>query len=117
MRHFGVPRACRLGAVRSGMAGQARPGTHYPLLSNAGHGGMETACPICKERLEAHDDCRMAECGLELMQKDYGDSYAEDFVWMCPECDGRVDDHDDAMLARCSRMLVLGDYSDGVRMG
>ena len=78
---------------------------------------METACPICKERLEAHDDCRMVECGLELMQKDYGDSYAEDFVWMCPECDGRVDDHDDAMLARCSRMLVLGDYSDGVRMG
>ena len=76
---------------------------------------MEDTCPICKKRLEAHGDPQMAECGLELMQKDYGWSYAEDFTWMCPGCDGKVDDHDDAMLARCSRMLVLGDYSGGVR--
>ena len=59
----------------------------------------------------------MAECGLELMQKDYGDSYTKDFVWMCPGCDGKIDDHDDAMLAHCSRMLVMGDYSNGVYAG
>ena len=51
------------------------------------------------------------------MQRDYGDSYTEDFVWMCPGCDGKMDDHDTAMLAHCSRMLVLGDYSDGVCAG
>ena len=39
---------------------------------------MEDTCPICKRRLEAHDDGQMAECGLELMQKDYGHSYTED---------------------------------------
>ena len=78
---------------------------------------METACPICKRRLEAHADSQMAECGLEMMQKDYGHSYTEDFVWMCPGCDGKIDDHDDAMLAHCSRMLVLGDYSGGAYAG
>ena len=101
----------------SGMAGPEQPGIHNLLLSNAGHAGMETACPICNRRLEAHDDGQMAECELELMQKDYGHSYTEDFVWMCPGCDGKIDDHDDTMLARCSRMLVMGDYSGGVYAG
>ncbi len=75
---------------------------------------MQRACPICGQWLEAHADPQMAECGLALIEKDYGHSYTEGFVWMCPECDGKIDDHDDAMLARCSRMLVLGDYSNGV---
>ena len=71
---------------------------------------METTCPICGQDLEAHADPKMAECGLALMQRDYGNSYAEDFTWMCPGCDGKMDDHDDAMLAHCFRILVLGDY-------
>ena len=99
------------------MAEPEQPGIHNLLLSNAGPVDMETACPICKRRLEAHADSQMAECGLEMMQKDYGHSYTEDFVWMCPGCDGKIDDHDDAMLAHCSRMLVMGDYSDGVYAG
>ena len=78
---------------------------------------METACPICKEPLDAHADSQMAECGLDLMQNGYGWSYTEDFVWMCPGCDGKVDDHDDTMLAHYSRMLMLGDYSDCVCAG
>ena len=32
-----------------------------PLLSNAGHAGMEDTCPICKRRLEAHDDGQMVK--------------------------------------------------------
>ena len=59
---------------------------------------METTCPICKRRLEAHDNGQMAECRLDLMQRDYGWRYTEDFVWMCPGCDGKIDDHDDAVL-------------------
>ena len=85
-----------------------------PLLSNAGHAGMETACPICKRRLEAHDDGQMAECGLELMQRDYGDSYAEDFTWMCPECDGQGwTITTTPCWPAAPVMLVLGDYSGG----
>ncbi len=78
---------------------------------------MEDTCPTCGQLLEAHSDDRMAECGIALMQKDYGYSYTDGFVWMCPECDGKMDDHDDAMLAHCSRLLVLGDYSGGVYAG
>ena len=75
---------------------------------------MEITCPICKLKLEAHDDDQMATCGLKLMQRDYGWSYTEDFIWMCPECDGKIDDHSTAMLAHCSRILVRRDYSDGI---
>ncbi len=75
---------------------------------------MERTCPICGRAIEKHADSQMAECGLTLMQRDYGHSYTDDFTWMCPGCDCKMDDHDDAMLAHCSRMLVLGDYSGGV---
>ena len=78
---------------------------------------MESACPICGQELEVHADLQMAECGLALMQRDYGYSCTEDFVWMCPGCDNKMDDHDDGMLARCSRTLVPGDYGNGAYAG
>ena len=59
----------------------------------------------------------MAECGLRLIERDYGFGSSKDFTWECPECCGDVADHDDARLAHCSRMLVLGDYDNGVYAG
>ena len=100
------------------MAGHALGnGLVFPFLSNVRSVCMETICPICGQDLEVHIDPKMAECGLAIMQRDYGNSYADDFTWMCPECDCKIDDHDDAMLAQCSRLLVLGDYSGGVYAG
>ncbi len=62
------------------------------LLNNARSVCMESTCPICGQMLEAHADPQMAECGLVLMERDYGHSYTEGFVWMCPGCDGKIDD-------------------------
>ncbi len=78
---------------------------------------MQRTCPICGQWLEAHADPQMAECGLRLIERDYGFGSSKDFTWECPECCGDVADHDDARLAHCSRMLVLGDYDNGVYAG
>ena len=102
--------SCGHVVARSGMVGSQE--SESPLLSNAGHAGMETACPICKKRLEAHDDGQMAECGIVLMKRDYGLYSAGDYTWECPECYGDVADHDDVMLANCSRLLILENHDN-----
>ena len=79
--------------------------------------GMQRTCPICGQWLEAHADSQMAECGLGLMERDYGFGSAEDFTWECPECYGDIAEHDDSRLAQCSRMLIIGDYDNGAYAG
>ena len=78
------------------------------LLSNVYTIGMQRTCPIRGQRLGARADSPMAECGLGLIEGDYGIGSAEDLTWECPECYGAIADHGDSLLAQCSRMLIMG---------
>ena len=52
--------------------------------------GTQRTYPIYGQWLEAHTDSQMAECGLGLIERDYGIGSAGDFTWECPECYGAL---------------------------